>query len=190
MLQIEETTKLKLILATIALLVIMIVPAVLPHVSAQSTSFSFNLITPNVSEALATVTVQGVTVLKGSTARLTGSGTFDTSSKAITGGGSVTGFSPTGSVDVRGTWTVTDLVSFNQYTGPMGNPGHQGGLLMVKASVTITSTALGITMTFPGILVQISCRINAPSVAPDEGTTFPGIFDEAVSGATLFHENS
>jgi len=188
--QVEETTKLKLILATIALLVIMIAPAVLPHVSAQSTSFSFNLITPNVSKALATITIQGVTVLKDSTTRLTGSGAFDTSSKAVSGGGSVTGFSPTGSVDVRGTWVVTDFVSFNHYAGPMGNPGHQGGLLLVKASITITSTASGITMTFPGIPVQVSCRINAPSGAPDEGTTFPGIFDEAVSGATLFHENS
>ncbi|HVH15294.1 MAG TPA: hypothetical protein VNA15_06215 [Candidatus Angelobacter sp.] len=169
----------------------MIAPAVLPHVSAQSTSFSFNLVTPNVSKALATITVQGVTIEKGSTTRVTGSGTFDTSSKDVSGGGSVTGFSPTGSVDVRGTWVVTDFVSFIQYTGPMGNPGHQGGLLMVKASITITSTALGITMTFPGILVQISCRINAPSgTTPDEGTTFPGIFDEAVSGATLFHANS
>lgn len=190
MLQIEETTKLKLILATITVLVIMIAPGLLPHVLAQSTSFSFNLVIPNVSKALATITVQGVTIEKGSTTRLTGSGTFDTSSKDVSGGGSVTGFSPTGSVDVRGTWVVTDLVSFNQYTGPMGNPGHQGGLLLVKASITITSTALGITMTFPGITVQISCRINAPSGAPDEGTTFPGIFDEAVSGATLFHENS
>jgi len=111
--RVEETTKLKLILATIVVLVTMIAPAVLPHVSAQSTSFSFNLITPNVSKALATITVQGVTILKGSTARLTGSGIFDTSSKAVSGGGSVTGFSPTGSVDVRGTWVVTDLVSFN-----------------------------------------------------------------------------
>ncbi len=71
----------------------------------------------------------------------------------------------------------------------MGNSGHQGGLLTVKASITVTSVS-GITMTFPGIPVQISCRINAPSGAPDEGTTFPGIFDEAVSGNTLFHENS
>ena len=188
--RVEETTKLKLILAAIAVLATMIAPAVLPHVSAQSTSFSFNLITPNVSKALATITVQGVTILKGSTTRLTGSGTFDTSSKDVSGGGSVTGFSPTGSVDVRGTWTVTDLVSFNQYAGPMGNLGHQGGLLMVKASITVTTTVGGITMTFPGILVQISCRINAPPGAPDEGTTFPGIFDEAVSGNTLFHENS
>jgi hypothetical protein len=81
MLEIEETTKLKLILATIAVLVTMIAPAVLPHVSAQSASFSFNLITPNISKALATITVQGVTILKGSTTRLTGSGTFDTSIK-------------------------------------------------------------------------------------------------------------
>jgi hypothetical protein len=189
MLQIEETTKLKLILATIAVLVIMIAPAVLPHVSAQSTSFSFNLITPNISKALATITVQGVTVVKDSTTRLTGSGTFDASTSAVSGGGSVTGFSPTGSVDVRGTWTVTNFVSFNHYTGPMGNPGHQGGLLMVKASFTLTFTFNGATMTFAGIPVQISCRINAPSGAPDEGTTIPGIFDEAVSGATLFHEN-
>jgi hypothetical protein len=72
----------------------------------------------------------------------------------------------------------------------MGNPGHQGGLLMVKASFTLTFTFNGATMTFAGILVQVSCRINAPSGAPDEGTTIPGIFDESVSGATLFHEDS
>lgn len=180
----------KTILVTIALLVVMITPAMLPHVSAQSTSFSFNLVTPNVSKALVTITVMGVTVVKGSTTRLTGSGTFDTSTKAVNGGGSVTGFSPTGSVDVRGTWVVTDFVGFNHYTGPMGNPGQQGGLLLVKASFTLTFAFNGATMTFAGIPVQISCRINAPSGAPDEGTTIPGIFDEAVSGKTLFHENS
>ncbi len=188
--QIEETTKLKLIIATIALLIIMITPAVVPHVSAQSTSFSFNLITPNVSKAVADIMIQGIFVAKDSTTRLTGSGTFDSSTNAVSGGGSVTGFSPTGSVDVRGTWTVTDLVSFNHYTGPMGNPGHQGGLLMVKASFTITFTFNGATKTFDGIPVQISCLINAPAMAPGEGTTIPGIFDQAVSGFTLFHENS
>ena len=188
--RIDETAKLKLILATIALLVIILAPAVLPQVSAQSTSFSFNLITPNVSMAPNTVTVQGITVLKGSTVRLTGSGTFDTSSKGVSGGGPVTGSTPTGSVDVRGTWVVTDFVSFSHYTGPMGNPGEQGGLLMVKASFTVTFSFNGVTMTFAGVPVQVSCRINAPSGAPDEGTTIPGIFTERVSGLTLFHENS
>jgi hypothetical protein len=166
----------------------MVAPAVLPHVSAQSTSFYFNLITPNVSKALATITIMGVTVEKGSTTRLTGSGTFDSSTDAVTGGGSVTGFTPSGSVDVRGTWTVTDFVSFQSYGGP--SPGIQGGLLMVKASFTITFTFNGATMTFSGIPVQVSCMVNAPSGAPHEGTTIPGIFDEAVSGLTLFHESS
>lgn len=185
---VEETTRMKLILATIALFVIMIAPTVLPDVSAHSTSFAFNLVAPNVSKALATITVMGVTVEKGSTTRLTGSGTFDTSTNAVTGGGSVTGFTPSGSVDVRGTWTVTNFVSFRSYGGP--SSGIQGGLLMVKASFTLTFTFNGATMTFTGIPVQVSCEVNAPLGSPHEGTTIPGIFDQAVSGKTLFHENS
>jgi hypothetical protein len=146
--------------------------------SAQTTSFSFNLIGPNVSIATTTVTGPGFTVMQGSTLQLTGSGTFDTATGSVTGGGSFTEFSPNGAVLDRGTWASSALVGFNSYGGP--NPGIQGGLLglIIKASNGFTA------------IFQVSCRVNAPAGAPDEGTTVPGLYDEAVSGLTLFHVNA
>ncbi len=50
--------------------------------------------------------------------------------------------------------------------------------------VTATSSVTG--MVFAGIPSTVSCRINAPSVAPEEGiTSLP--FSESTGGLTLFH---
>jgi hypothetical protein len=159
----------------IVVIAAMLVSAFPLQVSAQTTSFSFNLIGPNVSVATKTTTGPGFTVVIGSTLTLTGSGTFDTATGAVTGGGSFTEFSPNGAFIDRGTWASSALVTFNPYGGP--SPGIQGGLLglVVKASNGFTA------------IFQVSCRVNAPAGAPDEGTTIPGLYDGAVSGLTLFH---
>ncbi len=145
--------------------------------ASQQTSFSFNLIGPNLSKA--TATVSGTPVMKDDTLRLTGSGTFDTSTHAVRGGGSVTHFRPDGTVFARGTWVLTGFVSFNSYGGP--RPGTQGGVLMAKVTI------IGPEATFTGITLQVSCKVKAPANAPDEGATLPDLFPERVSGLTLFH---
>ncbi len=145
--------------------------------ASQQTSFAFNLITPNVS--MATATVPGTPVLQGDTLRLTGAGSFDTSTHAVSGGGSFTHFKPDGTVFARGTWVLTDFVNFNSYGGP--SPGVQGGVLTAKVTI------IGPEATFTGLTLQVSCKVNAPAGAPDEGTTLPGLFSDAVSGLTLFH---
>ncbi len=144
-------------------------------VSAASTSYSFNLITPNIAKALATV--QGTPVMMGDTIRTTGAGLFDTSG-TVAGSGSITHFKADGTVFIRATWSATDFVSFTPYGGP--STGFQGGLLTIKVTVTAPEATLKVTM-------QVSCLVNAPQGAPDEGTTFPGLFTERVSGNTLFH---
>ncbi len=111
--------------------------------------------------------------------RITGSGTFDTSSNGVSGGGSVTHFRPDGTAFARGTWVLTGFVSFNSYGGP--SPGVQGGVLTAKVTI------IGPEATFTGLTLQVSCKVNAPPGAPDEGTTLPGLFGDAASGLTLFH---
>ncbi len=147
--------------------------------AASATSYSFNLIGP--STMLAQNTIQGTPIVAGDVLQLTGSGAFDISTGAASGGGSFTHFKPDGSVFARGLWVVTGFQSFKSYGGP--NPGKQGGLLHV------TVTIIGPEATFGGLTLQVSCLLNAPAGAPEEGTTLPGLFSVPTGGNTLFHTN-
>ena len=145
--------------------------------AAAATPYSFNLVSPNLSKA--ENTILGTPIVAGDVLRLTGSGGFDGTNAVVTGGGSFTHYRPDGSVVARGTWIVTGFQSFKSYGGP--NPGVQGGLLLV------TVTLIGPEATFAGLTLQVSCLINAPAGAPEEGTTLPGLFQEPTGGTTLFH---
>ena len=145
--------------------------------AAAATPYSFNLVSPNLSKA--ENTVLGTPIVAGDVLRLTGSGAFDGTNAIATGGGSFTHYKPDGSVFARGTWVVTGFQSFKSYGGP--NPGVQGGLLLV------TVTLIGPEATFAGLALQVSCLIDAPAGAPEEGTTLPGLFQEPTGGTTLFH---
>lgn len=147
--------------------------------AASATSYSFNLIGPNT--ALAQNNIPGTPIVAGDVLRLTGSGAFDSSNGAASGGGSFTHTKPDGTVFARGIWIVTGFQSFTSYGGP--NPGKQGGVLHV------TVTLIGPEATFAGLTLQVSCRLNAPAGAPDEGTTLPGLFSVPTDGNTLFHTN-
>ena len=146
---------------------------------ATSTPYSFSLIGPNT--AMAQNTIPGTPIAAGDVLRLTGSGTFDSSARTATGGGSFTHYKPDGSVFARGIWVVTGFQSFSSYGGP--SKGHQGGLLLVTVSI------IGPEATFAGLTLEISCLISASAGAPDEGTTLPGIFAVSTGGKTLFHAN-
>lgn len=159
------------------LLLLLVAPAVLAQVSAQSTSFSFALLTPNV--ALASSTVPGTLVMAGDTVRLTGDGTFDTSTGAVSGGGSFTHLRSDGTVVSQGSWEVTSFVSFISYGGP--SPGIQGGLFTATISVKTGPE------TFKGITFVLSCIVNAPAGAPTfDSAILPGLFGTPVSGTSLF----
>lgn len=157
------------------------------HAEGDSGSlYSFNLVGPNVCRATADI---GENIEEGDTWRVTGSGTFNIETGAVSGDGSCTHYRD-GTVYGRGTWVVTGLLSFEPYGGP--NPGHQGGLLKILITLTSTHHPKGIVL-----WLQVCCTIgNAPEGAK-EGTTlwvgpptFPIIlplFGEVVSGRTLFH---
>ena len=74
-----------------------LVPA--PAVAASGTAFSFTLTGPSTSEDPST----------GDTIRVTGSGSFDTDTGSVTGGGSFTHFNVDGSVFAKGTWVASEL---------------------------------------------------------------------------------
>jgi len=167
----------------------------IPLVEAQGeTPYSFTLMGPNVSEAEMSRPPSHVEA--GDLLRLTGSGTFDTSTGAVSGGGSFQHIKSDGTVHGKGVWTITQFVSFTPYGGP--HSGKQGGLL--KIIIEATSTwSVHWAETGPEkftFMVQISSLVNAPVGAPVEGCTIWGgpnyavpIFGVVVSGRTLFHMN-
>ena len=174
----SSTTKTAFLTLSSILAVFALATAMLGSAHATgAASYSFNLIRPN--SATAESTISGTPVVGGDVLRLTGSGAFGGTNVIATGGGSFTHYRPDGSVFARGTWVVTGFQSFKSYGGP--NPGVQGGLLLVKV------TLIGPEATFAGLTLQVSCLINAPAGAPEEGTTLPGLFQEPTGGTTLFH---
>src|SRR2546428_8162817 len=128
---------------------------------ASSSTYSFNLKGPNT--ALATVGP-----FTGDTIRLTGSGNFDPSSSTMTATGSFTHYCASCGGIIRGTWVSTGFTSFTSYGGP--SPGVQGGLLVI----TVTMYPDG-GSPHPGRILHVSCVVNAPPGAPDEGITIPNI---------------
>ncbi len=169
----KESRASVLIMASILALAISL-PLITAH--ASSSTYSFNLIGPNT--ALATFGP-----FKGDTIRLTGSGDFDPSSSTVTATGSFTHFCASCGGIIRGTWVATGFTSFTPYGGP--NPGIQGGLLVI----TVTLFPDG-GSPHPGAILQVSCRVNAPPGAPDEGITIPNFgFTDSTGGQTLFHLN-
>jgi hypothetical protein len=175
----KSTRKTTVLAMTSVLTILALATATLGNAHATSTSHSFNLVGPNT--AMAANTIPGTPIASGDVLRLTGSGVFDTSAATASGGGSFTHYKPDGSAFARGIWVITGFQSFSAYGGP--NRGLQGGVLLVTVSI------IGPEATFAGLTLQVSCGINAPSGAPDEGTTLPGIFTEATGGTTLFHSN-
>lgn len=170
-----------------------------PLVGAQGeTSYTFTLKGPNFSEAAANI--PGTHVVAGDLLRLTGSGTFDTSTGAVSGGGSFEHLKPDGQggffVHGKGVWTVKEFVSFTSYGGP--SPGKQGGLLIIRIEAISTWSvhwAETGSETF-NFRFKVSSLVNAPGGAPAEGVTAwggPGyvvpLFGIVESGRTLFHLN-
>ncbi len=177
----NSTTKTAFLALSSVLTIVALATATLGTAHSTSvTSYSFNLIGPNTT--MAQNTIPGTPIAAGDVLRLTGSGAFDLSKDAASGGGSFTHYKPDGSVFARGVWVVTGFQSFTSYGGP--SSGIQGGVLLVTVSI------IGPEATFTGLTLQVSCHVNAPANAPEEGTTLPGLFSVSTGGNTLFHLNN
>lgn len=117
---------------------------------------------------------------------LTGSGSFDTSTSSINGGGRYTVLDQSGSVVGSGTWTATTFDSFAPT--PLGGSPGQGGHLELEASFAGTGVSVG------SAHVVIQCSMWGATVGPP-GFPWPGDFVEAgsytthASGAVMFHLN-
>src|SRR3989441_5137419 len=92
--------------------------ALAPAASAAGTPNSFTLSPPNTAMAPSGP-------FAGDTIRVTGSGTFDVSTKAIAASGSFTHTHPTGTIVARGTWVATGFPSFVGFGG--ARAGASGG---------------------------------------------------------------
>jgi hypothetical protein len=159
---------LTLLAALCALALLAFAPA-----ASASTSYSFNLHTPNTAVNPGT----------GDTIRVTGSGTFDTSAGSVVASGSFTHTTSSGALVARGVWVATGFGSFEPFGGP--NPGLQGGVL----EITVTLFPVG-GAPHTGVPMKVTCLINAPGgFTGDEGTSV-GAFAEQTGGATFFHLNS
>jgi len=111
-----------------------------------------------------------------------GTGTLSVFPKAVTGGGTFKHMTSAGAVVAMGTWTATELLSFQSYGGSTAVPAtFRAGLAMIRVHLT-PSGGGGLDAT-----LRISCHL--------PGTEIPGGFEEgirlAVDGAVNFnHEVS
>jgi hypothetical protein len=147
--------------------------ALAPAGFAAATPNSVNLSPPNTAMAPSGP-------FKGDTIRVTGSGTFDTSTAAIVASGSFTHTHPNGTIVARGTWVATAFTSFVGFGGP--SPGFQGGQLWFTATLFPEGGS-----PHTGIAMSITCLVGlGPGHGFEEGTTVDG-FTDKTGGATLFH---
>jgi hypothetical protein len=117
----------------------------------------------------------------GDAIRVTGSGNIAPTASSVTASGSFTHYCASCGGIIRGTWVATGFTRFTPYGGP--STGIQGGLLVM----TVTIFPIG-GSPHPGAILQVSCLVNAPPGAPDEGMTTPNFgFTESTGGTTLFH---
>ncbi len=111
----------------------------------------------------------------------TGQGTFTLHPKSVSGSGSFTHKAPDGTVLRSGTWTATQLVSFNSYGSSPGlPPTFEGGLALIELRL---STGLD-------AVLELNCLVGSPPPAAHEGIRLaveggPN-FNKQVSGETLF----
>ena len=120
----------------------------------------------------------------GDTVEITGSGTLSVHPKSVTGEGTYTHNAADGSTLESGTWTATQLLSFNVADCGVGGfpPNFCGGLAIILVQLSSGS----------GAILQVYCDIGTPPPSyPDpEGVRLAiqgGLnFNQKVSGITVF----
>ena len=134
---------------------------------------------------------------------LTGTGVFSTHPKTVTASGAFT-HNLAGGGTLTGTWTATDLLSFEFYgcgvvpsIGATLPPDRCGGALKLR----VVFTPAGTSLTIPGI-ITVFCVIGPqappphdnPTAPGEEGATavVPGIanFNKIVSGQNVYIQTS
>jgi len=123
--------------------------------------------------------------------RLTGAGPLGIHPKSASGGGTFTHTNAQGTVIGSGTWTVTELLSFQSYGASLPlHPTFNGG----KAQFRVQLAPTGTTEVLEGIMdVECVIGLNVPG-GTVEGVRLvvPGVanFNKPVSGGTLFIKTS
>jgi hypothetical protein len=149
---------------------LLLAPDLKGSITVTPTSYSWNMLGPDVSRDPTT----------GNTIRLTGGGTFDTSTEIVSGGGSYQINSSTVILD-RGTWSAKTFTSFVAFGGSV--PGLHGGVLFM--TVTLQSTLSGATV---DSVMKVTCLLGTPppGFVGEEGTTVLS-FTESIDGTNLLH---
>ncbi|HEY3113223.1 MAG TPA: hypothetical protein VGJ62_06015 [Gemmatimonadaceae bacterium] len=126
--------------------------------------------------------------------RLAGTGPLGLHPKSASGGGTFTHTNAEGTVLGSGTWTVSELLSFQSYgASPILPPAFNG--VGGKAQLRVQLTPTGTTIVLEGIM-DIECRLPGLDVPGGivEGVNLvvPGVanFNNPVSGSTLFRKIS
>ena len=158
--------------------------------SGIQSSSSSNATTASYSYILGEEPVEGPDVTAASNGDeiiLTGSGTFSTNPKSVSGGGTFVHQDAAGNVLATGTWSATQLSSFVSYGGdPSLPPELEGGKAIIQVHLSPDSGGTG----FDGML-QIHCLIGKFPKGANEGIrlsvqSLGSNFNKEVEGETLF----
>src|SRR5437763_739462 len=182
----ENVKRASVLVAILTLAISMLLPATALADSATHT-YQFHMENPNVSEAS-----------NGDRVAVTGMGTFSVHPDSVSGSGTFTHTSASGSV-IAGAWTATELLEYQSYGCGvvLGNPiapAACGGALKMR----IVGTPNGTNLQIEAILT-IFCIIgpNPPNSHDDpsgEGITLvvPGIanFNKIVEGMNVYVQQS
>lgn len=155
-------------------------------------TFELHIEVPNVSQAS-----------NGDRVAITGTGVFSVHPKSVTAGGTFTHTTSTGSLVGSGTWTATDLESFEFYgcgvltfTDPDTSlpPNFCGGALKMAVTLTPTGTSLALKGT-----LTIFCIVGPQTPASHSDPSGEGIhlvvpgvanFNKIVSGMNIYIQTS
>jgi hypothetical protein len=112
--------------------------------------------------------------------------TFTLHPKSVSGSGTFTHKTPDGTVRGSGTWTATQLLSFNSYGSSPGLPSNfEGGLALVRVHLSPAAGGPGLDA-----VLEVNCLIGSAPPAAQEGIRLavesgPN-FNQVVEGGTLF----
>jgi hypothetical protein len=122
----------------------------------------------------------------GDTVSLTGQGTLSTHPKSVTGSGTFAHKAPDGSVKAMGTWSATQLMSFESYGNSSGLPSNfVGGKALILVQLSVGGTPVHTAV------LTVICDVGSPPTGLMEGVKLsvqdtPFNFNKQVSGITLF----
>ena len=185
--------RLILVLVAAATALVLTPGAAVADPNNESATFQLHLEVPNVSEAS-----------NGDRVAVTGMGVFSVHPKSVTASGAFTHTDSQGTVVASGSWTATDLLSFEFYgcgvvssIGATLPPNLCGGALKLAVTLTPAGTSLALN----GILT-VFCVVGPQAPPPHDNPTEPGEegihlvvpevanFNKIVSGMNIYVKTS